>query len=58
MAYANLNPALHTVYQQFTTVCLSAIIYSWSVTVSVMNAACYDNIVKYQLVHDFLVYEC
>ena len=32
--------------------------YNWSVTtVFVMNAACYNNMVKYQLVHDFLVYE-
>ena len=34
-----------------------AIIYSWSVTDSVINTACYNIVVKYQLMHDFLVYE-
>ena len=28
MAYGTLNPALHAVYQEFITACLSAIVYS------------------------------
>ena len=37
------------------SVCLSVTVV---VIVSVMNAACYSDVVKYQLVHEFLVCEC
>ena len=45
--------SLLTVYTSLS----AAIAYNRSVTVSVMNAACYNDVVKCQLVHDFLVYE-
>ena len=52
-----IRPWMQFINSLKLSVCQQYIVYNWSVTVSVMNAACYNNMVKHKLVHDFLVYE-